>query len=97
MSAQTRRAAFVALAAIAAMSSRAAAHVGSPDVFLDGHAGPYRLLVTIRPPYAIPGVAQVEVLATEHDVEEVRIVPLPLTGPGAQFAPVPDIAVALAG
>jgi hypothetical protein len=60
-------------------------------VFLDGHAGPYRLLVTIRPPYAIPGVAEVEVLTTESDVTEVRIVPLPLTGPGAQFAPVPDV------
>ena len=86
------RAACVALAAIAAMSAHAAAHVGSPDVFVDGRAGPYRLLVTIRPPYAIPGVAQVEVLTTEDDVEELRIVPLPLTGPGAQFAPVPDVA-----
>ena len=67
-------------------------HIGSPDVFLDGQAGPYRLLVTIRPPHAIPGVADVEVLTTSDDVDEVRIVPLPLTGPGAQFAPVPDVA-----
>jgi hypothetical protein len=67
-------------------------HVGSPDVFLDGMAGPYRLLVTIRPPYAIPGVADVEILTTSDDISEVRIVPLPLTGPGAQFAPVPDVA-----
>ena len=46
--------------------------------------------MTVRPPLAIPGVADVEVLATSDDVSEVRIVPLPLTGPGAQFAPVPD-------
>ena len=39
---------------------------------------------------AIPGVADVEVLATSDDVREVRIVPLPLTGAGAKFAPVPD-------
>src|SRR5882762_5921920 len=26
------------------------AHVGSPDVYYDGYAGPYRLLVTLRPP-----------------------------------------------
>ena len=54
------------------------------------HAGPYRLLVTVRPPHAIPGVADVEVLTTSDDVRDVRIVPLPLTGPGAQFAPVAD-------
>ena len=70
----------------------AVAHVGSPDVFLDALAGPHRVFVTIRPPHAIPGVAQVEVLTTSDDIKEVRIVPLPLTGPGAQFAPVADIA-----
>src|SRR2546426_4541821 len=70
-----------------------AAHVGSPDVFLDAAAGPYRLLVAVRPPHAIPGVADVEVRSTTDGVEDVRIVPLPLTGPGAQFAPVPDRAV----
>ena len=59
-------------------------------MFLDGQAGPYRLLVTVRPPHAIPGIADVEVLTTSDDVRDVRIVPLPLTGPGAQFAPVPD-------
>ena len=69
------------------------AHIGSPDIFLEGMAGPYRLLVTIRPPYAIPGVADVEVLTTSDDVRDVRIVPLPLTGAGAQFAPVADRAV----
>jgi hypothetical protein len=86
------RAALVAFVAMAATSSYAAAHIGSPDVFLDGHAGAYRVFVTIRPPHAIPGVAQVEVLTTSDDVEEIRIVPLPLIGPGAQFAPVPDVA-----
>jgi len=86
------RAALGAFLAIAVVPSLAAAHIGSPDVFLDGHAGAYRLFVTIRPPHAIPGVAQVEVLATSDDVEKVRIVPLPLSGPGARFAPVPDIA-----
>jgi hypothetical protein len=68
------------------------AHVGSPDIFLDAHAGPHRVFVTIRPPYAIPGIAEVEVLTTSDDVKEVRIVPLPLTGPGAKFAPIPDVA-----
>jgi len=73
-------------------SAIAFAHVGSPDVFYEGNAGPYRLLVTIRPPVVIPGVAEVEVRSTSNDVREVRVVPLPLRGPGAKFAPTPDVA-----
>jgi len=84
------RVAFAACALVFAFQPRAGAHIGSPDVFVESHAGPYRLLVTIRPPHAIPGVADVEVLATSDDIREVRIVPLPLTGPGAKFAPVAD-------
>jgi hypothetical protein len=68
----------------------ARAHVGSPDVFVDGHAGPHHVYVTVRPPHAIPGVADVEVLTIGEGVRRVRIVPLPLTGAGAQFAPIPD-------
>ena len=83
----------VLLLIAAAFQSHTHAHVGSPDVFLEGQAGPYRLLVTIRPPTVIPGVAEVEVLATSDDVREVRIVPMPLSGDGAKFAPVPDLAV----
>ena len=81
------------LVAVVASQPRAFAHIGSPDVFLESQAGPYRLLVTVRPPHAIPGVADVEVLTTSDDVRDVRIVPLPLTGAGAQFAPVADRAV----
>jgi hypothetical protein len=76
-----------------ALQSHPRAHVGSPDVFLEGYAGPYRLLVTVRPPQVIPGVADVEVLATGDDVREVHVVPMPLAGDGAKFAPVPDRAV----
>jgi hypothetical protein len=86
------RAALAGLAIASVLSPRLAAHIGSPDVFVDGQAGDYRIFVTIRPPYAIPGVAEVEVLTTNGDVREVRIVPLPLTGPGARFAPVSDVA-----
>jgi hypothetical protein len=83
----------MALFVAAALFPRSAsAHVGSPDVFLDGQAGAYRVFVTVRPPHAVPGVADVEVLTTSSDVHDVRIVPLPLTGPGAQFAPTPDVA-----
>jgi hypothetical protein len=86
------RALLLAAAVTACVPTVTRAHVGSPDIFLDVAAGPYRLLVTVRPPYAVPGVADVEITAPAGDVESIRIVPLPLTGPGAQFAPAPDVA-----
>jgi len=90
---RTRSALVAALLLSTVVQWPARAHVGSPDVFLEAHAGPYRLLVTVRPPHAIPGVADVDVLTTSDDVRDVHIVPLPLTGDGAKFAPVPDRAV----
>jgi hypothetical protein len=39
---------------IAALAITAQAHIGSPDVYLDGKAGPYQLFVSIRPPDFIP-------------------------------------------
>jgi hypothetical protein len=39
----------------------AGAHVGSPNVFFDGHAGPYPVRVFMRPPAVLPGTAQVDV------------------------------------
>jgi hypothetical protein len=68
----------------------AQAHVGSPDVYLDGKAGPYQLFVTVRPPQVIPGVAALEIRSEAPGVREVRAVPVPIAGPGAKFAPVPD-------
>jgi hypothetical protein len=68
------------------------AHVGSPDIFFEGHAGPYPVFVTIRPPAAIPGTAEVEVRVREGAPAQVRVTPKPLTGDGAKFAPAPDVA-----
>ena len=68
----------------------AQAHIGSPDVFLEGSAGPYPVYVTIRPPIVIPGVAEVEIRCSSPAVREIRVTPTPLTGDGAKFAPTPD-------
>jgi hypothetical protein len=46
------------LAAIVALCS---AHVGSPDVYYEGSAGPYHVLVVVRMPGVVPGVAQITV------------------------------------
>jgi hypothetical protein len=74
-----------------ALVSPCQAHVGSPDVFHEGAAGPYRLLVTIRPPQVVPGVAEVEIRSASPEVREIRIAPVPLTGPAAQYPPTPDV------
>ena len=58
-----KRAVLVAFAFVLALlgaPARADAHVGSPDVFYEGDAGPYHLDVTIRVPQVIPGVATME-------------------------------------
>ncbi len=36
-------------------------HVGSPNVFFEGAAGPYPVHIVVRPPAVIPGVAEVAV------------------------------------
>ncbi len=66
--------------------------MGSPDVFYEGKAGPYAAMVTIRPPSVIPGVAEVEIRLPADGIREVRVVPLPLTGIGADHPPTPDVA-----
>ncbi len=72
----------------------ASAHVGSPDVYFESAAGPYRLLVTVRPPDAIPGIAEVSARVSDpvdHDWR-VTMVPLPAQGIGAHLSPRPDVA-----
>src|SRR5260370_16017378 len=68
------------------------AHVGSPDVFYEGNAGPYHLFVTVRVPQVIPGVAEIEVRSSSSDVHAIQVVPLRLTGQGSDFPPTPDLA-----
>ncbi|HZS60064.1 MAG TPA: hypothetical protein VFA43_12395 [Gemmatimonadaceae bacterium] len=48
----------IGLALVVALCS---AHVGSPDVYYEGNAGPYQVLVIVRVPTVVPGVADVTV------------------------------------
>ena len=73
------------------------AHVNSPDVYYDGYAGPYHLLVTLRPPAVVPGVAQVQVRTFGSDVQEIKILPLRMIGVGAKMAPLPETTKRSAG
>jgi len=44
-----------------AISVLCSAHIGSPDVWYEGSAGPYRVVVYIRVPTVIPGIADIQV------------------------------------
>jgi hypothetical protein len=72
-------------------ASPARAHVGSPDVYAEAEAGPYKLFVTVRPPQVIPGVAEIEVRCATPGVTRMEVTPMPLTGEAAKHPPVPDV------
>jgi hypothetical protein len=90
MKLRTQLIGFAALLLFAAWP--ASAHVGSPDVFYEGKAGPYPLFVTVRVPQVIPGVAEIEVRSETKDVHAIRVVPMRLSGPGSNLPPTPDLA-----
>jgi hypothetical protein len=66
------------------------AHVGNPDVYFQGAAGPYHLIITIRTPQMIPGTADVEILSATPGISKITVVPLYIVGPGAKYPPVGD-------
>jgi hypothetical protein len=74
------------------LAGAAFAHVGSPDVYFQGNAGPYRVLVAIRPPDVIPGMARIEVRALDPGIEKIELTPTPMTGEAAKHPPTPDLA-----
>jgi len=79
-----------AAALLLAAAAAARAHVGSPDVFFEGPAGPYPLFIAVRTPTAIPGVAGIEIRTTSDDISRVLLTPTPLTGEAAKYPPLPD-------
>ncbi|MFZ3214602.1 MAG: hypothetical protein WA192_00915 [Candidatus Acidiferrales bacterium] len=81
----------VALAALFLAAGPAWAHVGSPDVYFQGAAGPYHLIITIRTPQMIPGTATVEILSATPGISKITVVPLYIVGPGAKYPPVGDL------
>lgn len=67
-------------------------HVGSPDAFFEGDAGPYHLFVTIRKPGVIPGVAQIELRSRTGDLREIKIAIAAADHFDPKLLPVPDVA-----
>jgi hypothetical protein len=67
------------------------AHIGSPDVFFQGDSGPYHLVVSVRTPQMIPGVADIQIRSATPDVKQIKIVPLYIVGEGSKYPPPPDV------
>jgi hypothetical protein len=66
----------------------AQAHIGSPNVFLEGKAGEYPVRVVIRPPNVVPGLAEISVRLPEP-VQRVTVLPV-FGKAGREGAPPPD-------
>jgi hypothetical protein len=81
----------VACIAVLLLFAPAWAHVGNPDVYFQGAAGPYHLIITIRTPQMIPGTADVEILSATPGISKITVVPLYIVGPGAKYPPVGDL------
>lgn len=85
--------------ALTALALACMAHVGSPDTFFTGQAGPYPVRVSVRLPGVIPGLAQISVrvanaAATNVSRVTVRAIQWNL---GPEGAPPSDTALAVPG
>ena len=83
------------LTAVAAVFLLCSAHVGSPDVWFDGNAGPYHLVVYVQVPGVIPGIADIS-------VQVIDTVPVQVTAMVNVFnanagTPAPDVAQPVVG
>ena len=72
------------------------AHVGSPNVFFDGQAGPHPVRVIVRPPDVVPGVAEITVRLKEGTADRVTVQPV-FYRTGIEGAPPPDVASPVSG
>ena len=81
--------------ALASVVLVCSAHIGSPDVWYDGSAGPYHVTVQVVPPSVVPGVATVFARVDADDVQQVTVQANRYDAIAA--APVPEIATRVEG
>jgi hypothetical protein len=80
---------FLLLITIAILTPHGSAHVGSPDVTLEGMAGPYHLTVSVKPPDVIPGTAVITVWLDRPGAVNIGVQPIYYYS-GLDGAPSPD-------
>ena len=85
------------LVAVAAIALTASAHVGSPDTYFEGSAGPYPVRVIVRNPGVVPGLAQITIrLLSPHGIRRVSVLPV-YWDPKTAAPPPPDVAEPVPG
>jgi hypothetical protein len=72
------------------------AHIGSPNIYFEGQAGPYPIRVVVRPPGVVPGLAEINVRILNGHVERVTALPVYFRA-GRKGAPPPDVAERVRG
>lgn len=83
------------LVGIALLYMVASAHVGSPDAWYEGNAGPYKVTVQVQMAGVVPGVAQIFVRVSGGKAERVTVVADKFDATGG--APPPEIAKPVEG
>jgi len=82
---------------VAAIVLCTSAHVGSPDTYFEGAAGPYPVRVIVRTPGVVPGLAQITVrVLSPRPVQRVLVVPI-FWDPKTAAPPPPDVAEPVRG
>lgn len=74
----------------------ASAHIGSPNVYFEGNAGPYPVRVIVSPPGVVPGLAEINVRVLDGEAERVTALPVYFRA-GRKGAPPPDVAERVRG
>jgi hypothetical protein len=87
---------FLFLLALFLLSPAVHAHVGSPNVFFTGTAGPWPVRIVVRPPAVIPGLAEVTVRVLAGTPAHVLVQPVQFTA-GVKGAPPADEAQPVRG
>jgi hypothetical protein len=87
------------LLALAGVALLTWGHVGSPDVWFDGQAGPYPVRVVVRPPGVVPGRAEITVRSTVSGgpgLTRVAVQPV-VWNAGPEGVPPAEVAVPVPG
>ena len=81
----------LAVACIVATALPLWAHVGSPDIYYEGNAGPYHLYITVQMPQTVPGIATIAIRSQTPGISKMRLAPMALLA-STKLSPTPDVA-----
>jgi len=91
---RTRMLTVMLMLAVAAMTT--SAHIGSPDTWFRGEAGPYPVQVVVRLPGVVPGLGQIDITVEGDGVTKVTAQPV-IYNAGPEGAPPADVATPVPG